>query len=68
MVEEALQRVYHGASNGKNRNFGLPGFWKYVGKGSLAETQAMNKTFITIAHLEVALRDPRSTLLVGPWH
>ena len=63
-----MQRIYHGAPGGKNRKFGLPGLWKYIGMGSLVPNQAVNKVFITLAHLEVALRDPRSTLLVGPWH
>ena len=68
LVEEALQRVYHGADGGPNRMYGEPGLWKYIGKGPRAANNAMNKAFISIANLGVTLSHPQSTLFLTPWH
>ena len=62
-----MQRYYHGAGSGKNRMYGKPGLWKYIGMGPRVENYASNKVFINIAHLKVALSHPESPLFLTPW-
>ena len=68
MVEDALQRCYSGEkTTGENLLYGLPGMWKYIGKGSRLPVKAMNCVFISIAELDRALTDPESELLLTTW-